>query len=388
LNATTRPFDPVTFGARYRFYDYADDSRKITFPGVVLNDNALEPSRSAGRWSYQKQNADVDARTRFLQIFALTTGVGWERWDRNEHREVPISDEFFAKAALDATPTDWLLARVTYTPSFRRINKYNTRAHAEHSVLEDPGAAAAGQSVLLRKFDESERDRQKIEGQLQFTLSDAFTVTPTASYHWDDYVNSTLGLQQETGVSAGIDLTWRPAERVAFSAGYMYELLQQKMRSRSRPVSGGATLDFVDFDWISNLEDTIQTAYVGVRAALIPKVLDLRIDGNYSYALGRVETRNPTAPASGTAAQNETARAKRFPAFEDSLVHIETALIYYFLKNWSTKVGYVFEMFDNNDWRTNTLNPFIPGVSSIWLGNNIRDYTAHMIGASVSYRFK
>src|SRR5262245_45797528 len=26
LNATTRPFDPVTFGARYRFYDYSDES--------------------------------------------------------------------------------------------------------------------------------------------------------------------------------------------------------------------------------------------------------------------------------------------------------------------------------------------------------------------------
>jgi len=388
LNATTRPFDPVTFSARYRFYDYSDESQKITFPGVVLDDAALEPSRSAGRWSFQKQNFDVDARTRFLQIFALTTGVGWERWDRNEHREVPVSDEFFAKAALDATPTEWLLARVTYTPSFRRISNYNTRAHAEHSVLEDPTAALAGQSVLLRKFDEAERDRQKVEGQLQFTLSDAFTVTPSASYHWDDYVNSTLGLQQETGISAGIDLTWRPAERVSFSAGYMWELLEQKMRSRSRPVTGTDTLDFVDFDWVSNLEDTVQTAYIGVRAALIPRVLDLRIDGNYSYALGRVETRNPTAPASGTAAQNETARAKRFPAFEDTLLHIETALIYYFQKNWSAKVGYVFEMFDKTDWRTDTLNPFIPGVSSIWLGNNLRDYTAHMIGGTLAYRFK
>jgi len=190
LNATSRPFDIVTFGARYRFYDYSDESRKITFPGVVLDDNALEPSRSAGRWSFQKQNFDVDARTRFLQMFALTTGVGWERWDRNEHREVPVSDEFFAKAALDATPTDWLLARVSYVPSFRRISNYNTRAHAEHSVLEDPAAALQGQSVLLRKFDEAERDRQKVEGQLQFTLSDANSMIPGRSLA--DYDELTL----------------------------------------------------------------------------------------------------------------------------------------------------------------------------------------------------
>jgi MtrB/PioB family decaheme-associated outer membrane protein len=388
LNATTRPFDPVTFGARYRFYDYSDQSRKMTFPGVVLNDITPEPSRSAGRWSYQKQNFDVDARTRLGESVALTTGVGWERWDRNEHREVPISDEFFAKAALDATPTDWFLARVTYTPSFRRINEYNTRAHAEHTVVEDTGAALAGQSLLLRKFDEADRDRQKVEGQLQFTIGEYFTVTPTASYHWDDYVDSPLGLQQETGWTAGIDLSWRPAERVSFALGYTYEQLFQKMRSRRRPVVGTATLDSVDFDWVSDLQDTVHTAYAGVKAALLPRTLDLRIDANYSTALGRIETRNPTAPASGTAAQNETARAKRVPAFEDTLFRVEAALIYYFQKNWSAKLGYAFEMFSQDDWRTNQLNPFIPGVSSIWLGNELRDYTAHMIGASLAYRFK
>jgi hypothetical protein len=40
-----------------------------------------------------------------------------------------------------------------------------------------------------------------------------------------------------------------------------------------------------------------------------------------------------------------------------------------------------------NDWRTN-LNPFVPGVSSIWLGNDTRGYTAHMVGLSLIYRFK
>ena len=389
LSATSRPFDPVTFGARYRFYDYSDNSRTITFPGVVLDDDALEPARRAVRFSYQKQNADLDARTRLLDnTLALTTGVGWERWDRSESREVPISDEYVIKAALDATPTEWLLARLTYTPSFRRISEYNTFAHAEHSVLEDPGAAQAGQSVLLRKFDESNRNRQRVDAQLQLSLGEAFTVTPTASYHWDDYYDSPLGLQQETGWSAGLDLTWRPQERVSFSAGYMYEHLVQKMESRSRPVNGTVTLDVPDFDWTSDIQDTVHTVYAGLKAALLPRVLDLRVDLNYSTSLGRVDTRNPIPPTSGSAAQNNSATAQRFPAFEDSLVHLEAALIYHFLKNWSAKVGYMFEMFDNNDWRTNTLDPFVAGVSSIWLGNDLRNYTAHLMGASVAYRFK
>ena len=389
LSATSRPFDPVTFTAKYRFYDYSDLSQKMTFQNTALNDSAIEPTRIAGRWSFNKQNAELDARTRFLQIFALTTGVAWERWDRNEHREVPITNEYFAKLALDATPTEWLLARIAYTPSFRRINEYNTRAHAEHSVLEDPTSPAAfqGQSLLLRKFDEANRDRNMIQGQLQFTFADVFTATPSAAWHYDYYTDSPLGLQNETGWSAGIDLSWTPLERVTFSGGYMYEQFLQKMRSRSRPVTGTTTLDFHDFDWVSELGDTVQTAYLGVKAALVPKVLDLRIDSAFSSALGRTQTSNPTTPFSGTAAQNATATAKPFPAFQDVLVRVEAQLIYYFLKNWSARVGYAFETWNKNDWRTDTLNPFM-GVSSIWLANDLRNYTAHMMGMTLAYQFK
>jgi hypothetical protein len=35
-----------------------------------------------------------------------------------------------------------------------------------------------------------------------------------------------------------------------------------------------------------------------------------------------------------------------------------------------------------------TLNPFIPGVSSIWLANDLRNYTAQMMGVTLAYRSK
>ena len=388
LSATSRPFDPVTFTAKYRFYDYSDLTERMTFQNVALNDSAIEPTRFAPRYSFNKQNAELDARTRFLEVFALTTGVAWERWDRNEHREVPISNEYFAKLALDATPTEWLLARISYTPSFRRINEYKTISIV--GVLEDPGSPAAqqGQSLLLRKFDEANRDRNMIQGQLQFTFANGFTATPSAAWRYDSYTDSPLGLQNETGWSVGIDLGWTPLERVTFSVGYTYEQFLQKMRSRSRPVdSAGNALDFPDFDWVTELGDTVQTAYLGVKAALIPKVLDLRIDSAFSNALGRTQTSNPTTPFSGTAAQNATATAKPFPAFQDTLIRVEAQLIYYFLKNWSARLGYAFEKFDKNDWRTDTLNPYM-GVSSIWLGNNLRNYTAQMMGMTLAYQFK
>src|SRR3990170_4578947 len=186
LNVTSRPLPPLTLSLKYRLYDYKDKSDVIAFPAIVETDSTIVAEvRRPGRWSYRKQNGDVDARWRIIQPVALTLGAGWERWDRNEHREVPESDEFFGKAVLDLTPFDWLLVRAKYVPSFRRINLYNTHAHIEHTVLEDAAALSQGQTALLRKFDQGERDRQRLDLLLQFTPTDTLTITPTAGDRHD-----------------------------------------------------------------------------------------------------------------------------------------------------------------------------------------------------------
>jgi MtrB/PioB family decaheme-associated outer membrane protein len=389
LTGTSRPFTslPLTLTAKYRLHDFLDVSDQITFPGHVVNDKSLvTDARRAGRWSWMRQDAELDGRYQIVEPVALTLGAGWERYDRNAHREVPVSDEFTGKAALDVTPFDWLLARLTYRASFRRIDEYNSRAHAEHAVLEDPAAALQGQSVLLRKFDEAERNRQRVDLMLQFTPRDTVSISPTFGYRWDDYIDSRLGLQNEQAWNAGIDFSWTPIERVILNAGYSHERTTSTMRSRSRPVTGTTTFDFPDFDWVSNLADTIDSITLGIRAALIPSKLDWIANASYQYALGRVETNNPVAPASGTAAQRNSARAQQWPAFEDQFARLETALRYHISRSWTASLSYAFEAFQKHDWRTDTLNPFM-GPDAVWMGNDSRNYTAHIIGATLTYRF-
>ena len=390
LNATSRPLPlPVVFTAKYRLYELLDLSDTIHFDNHVVNDRTLATDpRRAGRWGYSKQNASLDARWKIIERLAFTTGVGWEHWNRNEHREVPVSDEFFARGVLDYTAADWLMVRASYVPSFRRIERYNTRAHAEHTIDEDATTAAQGQTLLLRKFDEAERNRQKAELQLQITPLETLSITPTVAYRWDDYIRSRIGLQEETSWSAGIDLTWSPAERLSFFAGYMHESITQKQRSRSRPVTGTTTFDFVDYDWLSINADTVDTAHAGFKAFFIPGKLDWKANGSFSTATGRIETRNPVGVASGTAAQQVTARAKPMPAFDDNLWRVDTSLEYHFSKAWTVSLNYIFESFSKHDWRTDTLNPFVPVAgNSIWLGNDQKNYTAHILGATLRYTF-
>lgn len=389
LSAVSRPLRPLTLSLKYRLYDLQDDSEVLTFVGNVENDNVLRSDTiRAGRWDFRKQNVDVDGRWQIVQPLALTLGAGWERWDRSVHREVEESDELFGKAAVDATLLEWLQARLTYRPSVRRVAHYKPHAHKEHSVIEDDVEARQGQSVLLRKFDEGERDRHKVDFQLSIMPHDSITVAPAFGYRHDDYIESRLGLQEETAWSAGMDVSWAPTERFSISAGYVHERIDSRMRSRSRPVTGSTTFDFVDYDWVSDNVDTVDTFNGRVRASIIPKVLEWTAGATYSYALGRIDTRNPVTPTSGTASQDYTATARSLPAFEDALLRVETALKYHFLKVWTASLRYTFERFEKQDWRTDQLTPTIAGAHSVWLGNDLKDYSTHIFALTLGYRFK
>jgi MtrB/PioB family decaheme-associated outer membrane protein len=391
LNATTRPLPPLTVTARYRLFDFDDMTDQIVLPGHVVSDRTLvtEP-RSADRFEYTKHNADLDARWRFNPRYAGMVGVGWERWDRNDHREVQTSDEYFGRLKLDATPRDWLLVRVAYLPSFRRIGDYDTFAHIAHTVVEefDADARAQSQSVLLRKFDEADRDRQRIDLSLQITPSEELSLTPLVSYRFDDYYNSSLGLQEADSFSAGFDVAWTPLKRLWLGLGYVYDKIGHTQRSRSREVSGDQTLDFPDFDWVSDNEDTFHTVYAGLRTTLIPNVLDWLVELSYSYGKSQINTQNPIPPTSGSSSQNSNATAKPFPDLKNTLFRVGTEFRYRFTKAWYARLGYFFEMFDEQNFRTDDLAPFNPGLTSIYLGNDLKDYTAHIITMAVGYSFR
>jgi hypothetical protein len=135
--------------------------------------------------------------------------------------------------------------------------------------------------------------------------------------------------------------------------------------------------------------EQVNTMRVGADV-LLTDALTRRSAASYSYAVGRVQTRNPFgAPFSGSASQNTTATAKPMPAFEDSLFRLHTALRYRFGKSWTTTFAYAWEMFGKHDWRTErSTRSVISGNGSIWLGSDDKAYSAHIIGLTIGYLFK
>lgn len=379
LQAVTRPLAPLTLTAKYRYYDYNDVTQQLPFAGRAVNDRLVVAENVVAlRPDYTKQNADLDAKWRLGDLLAVTAGAGWERWDRNEKvREVPTTDEYFARAVLDLTPAEWLTAHLTYRPSVRRIDAYDTWAHylALHVDPVTATTLTGNQSPLLRKYDEGERDRQRLDLLLSIAPSDKLSGTVSAGWKSDDYLRSPLGLQRAVSWSAGADVTFVPLERLSIVAGYVREWIFEKQRSRS---GTDATSD-----WISNNADTVDTAHVGLKAKLSERV-DWTLGASYSTATGTVQTRN-----AGGVTPLPAVSAKRVPAFVDSLLRLDAALRYRFREDWTAGLAYAYETFGQHDWRSDTLNPFVPAVgSSIFLGTNPHGYDAHVLTMTLGYRFR
>ena len=401
VTGTSRPLPlPLTLTAKYRYFNLMDESSTPTFSAFLINDSGAitqNPTRAV-RSDYMKQGASVDARYQIVLPLAFTTGVGWDQMQRSKGREVPLTNTFSAKAALDWTPADWALIRATYAPSFRRMNKYCTVCLAGQENSAEPGEP--GQSYLLRKFDEADLNQQSANLMLQFTPFESLSITPNLNYTNQDYIasglfdnssyqgpaegNVMLGVQQVTSWSAGMDLNWKPSERINFTGGYMYESRFEKMRSRNRAFD----VDVPALDWISDITDTIQTVHFSMLANLIPGTLDLKLNANYSYALGSVDSRNPNATNSAVFNANPDAKTYPFPAYQDALLIVGGSLRYHFWKNWNVSLNYAYEQWRKNNWQTDTLNPFEPGVSSIWLGNNLKNFNAQIVSFNLGYRFK
>jgi MtrB/PioB family decaheme-associated outer membrane protein len=394
LRFTSRPFRDVSVGARYRLYDFNDRTRNLTFPARVRTDtNLLTESFTSSRFSYTKQNAGADVGWRILAPLSLKLSYDWERWDRDEvHREAPVTNEHTPKLSLDYTPLDWLLLRASYAHSWRRISDYNPFAHLAHTVGSEEAEVEApqAQSTLLRKYDEADRDRDRVDFLAQLSLLDTLTLTPTVGFKKDNYKNSFLGLQDDDSWSAGIDLSWSPMERVSFFGSYMHEEFFARQRSRYREPP--AQLENPTYDWVAKNDDFVDTFGVGLDATLIPKKLDFRLTWNYSRARAKMRAFNPVTPTGGTAAQNASATAVDFPKIKDSLHQLETSLRYWVNKHWFARLRYTFEKFNITDFRTDNIQPFMGTVeagsgTSIYLGAQIRDYTAHIVAFTLGYRF-
>ncbi|OGQ47626.1 MAG: hypothetical protein A3H42_03705 [Deltaproteobacteria bacterium RIFCSPLOWO2_02_FULL_46_8] len=370
LDAISRLANNFTLTTKYRYFGFNDNTDDTTFAARVVSDRTLtNGNHTADRFSFDRQQAGVDARWQIIKPVALTVGMGWDRWDRGPHREADTTDEYMPKLSMDVTPFDWLLFRGTYAPSVKSVGFYNA-------------TLVPAQENLLRKFDEASRRRHKLDFFAQLTPRDNFSAGFNYSLRRDKYEDSVIGLQASNSWAAGTDLSWSPFDTLTFFGGYTREQYASRQFSRYRE---STMLENATYNWSATTYDTIDTARFGFDAILIAKKLNWGTSWDYSHEFNQMRAFNPQTPTGGTAAQNASATAGNLPIIKSTLSHLETNLRYYFAKGWTSKIAYVMEDFSKTDFRTNGLVPATG--ADIFLGNDLRNYTAHMVTMTLGYQF-
>ena len=165
---------------------------------------------------------------------------------------------------------------------------------------------------------------------------------------------SPLGLNESTGWSLGGDLAYSPFSWLSLFVNYMREEYRYDQLSRSRPVTGTTTFDFIDFNWRSVNTDVINTYGAGADVTLIPNRLNFKLTWSFSEADTIIRSYNPVTPTSGTPAQNNTATALNFPKDNTNLNILIAALRYHLTKNWSLKAQFHWERFRETNCQTDT----------------------------------
>lgn len=376
---TSRILPRLTLTGRYRLYDLDNRSRSILWPGHSVADTnfVVEPERNVP-FEYLKQNGGVEASLELMRQLFWKIGWEWEGWHRR-FREVKDSNEHTVKTAFDITPTNWLLFRTSYGHSWRNARKYDTNATEEAMSGEE-----SLNLPLLRKFDEVDRGRDKVEFLAQFTPLSNLTFSSTFSLLNDDF-DASYGFKSNNNNTVSFNITYAPTSRLTLFGGYTREDYFYKMTSRYRPVVAGVTVDDPANDWRARVRDLVHTFDVGLNGILLQDKLDL--DVTYSISSARTSTR--TIGTTGGAAAGEPVD---YPSLINRLHQLLVSFNYHIKKDLTTRLQYRLEKLRERDYATDIMSPWMGlfeagSRTSTYMGATMRGFEGHTIAGVLTYKF-
>lgn len=402
---TARPLRPLRITARYRIYDYNNDTSELRFIDHVENDTfaTVDDARISVANSYRRHNASVEASLRVRKGLRLRTTYLFEQWERSGDRSVRKLDEHGGRIRLDWRPHARWQVRAGYEFGVRRGNGYDPFAHLRETVDVgglSPAAASARVFPELRKYDQANRQRDRFDLDVHVSPTEAVTLGVFGRYEQIVYDDSDFGLLGDERLAVGGDLSWQLSDRVQLSSWYTFEDIKFEMQSRFRPRSFAAMPMIVDVctpparpdcnDWDGLQKDQVHNVGMRLDVALVPKLLDLALRYEFQHATAKSRADNDGVPQGIGFFPGTQGVATNYPGVGDVSHRLEASLAYHVSESLTTKLFYGYERFDLTDFRIDDLTvfgPMRPGETDVFLGERIDDYHAHIFGVSILYRF-
>ena len=282
----------------------------------------------------------------------LTGGAEYDMRERT-YQEVVTTREMTLWGKFTAQPTEKLSTWLKYAYSWRDNSVYGTSYWFGYP--ENP---------LLRKFYLADRQRNMIEGRLDYAINEKISLGVSADYADDDYKDSSVGLTSARSANIAVELATVFTERTQGRAYFQTQSVRSK-QSGSEAFSAP--------DWTGRTKDTFDVLGLGVKHVAIPNKLDIGADVTVARSRSDVAVDNILAA----------------PAFPTAKTKRETFKLYgtYNLKdNLSITGSYEYEHYDSTDWR---LDGIAPGTISnlLTLGAQSPNYSVNVLRVAMRYRF-
>ncbi|HXW07598.1 MAG TPA: MtrB/PioB family outer membrane beta-barrel protein [Vicinamibacterales bacterium] len=376
----SRPADTLWLNARYRYYDYDNQTPHFTVENAIIGDwsqgtqiHETEPA------SFKRQNLDLDASFTPYDYVALGVGYGRETGDRTFRIFGRTEDNTFRVTA-DSTGNQYFGVRFKY--------EYSTREGSEFDphLLEE-----VGEQPDTRHFDIADRDRDRTSVILTVTPVGYLSFNGAVGYGHDDYTDTGFGLRDNDNKnwSAGFDVT--PIDTVSFGFSYGYErltALQYSRNTSSDPASAAGQAQFNDprRDWSIDQTDTVKTILASVDVIKAFPKTDIRVsfdqsDGDATYVY------NLATPFLTPAVQ-------QLVPLKNQLTGFRGDVRYFVRPNLALGVRYDYEKYKVDDFSLDTgainrLDPVNASnntfASTIYTNYLFRPYTGHTAWLRMTY---
>jgi MtrB/PioB family decaheme-associated outer membrane protein len=370
---TSAPVAKLNLTARLRYYDFDNNTPRITFPGYVRFDAVWTPiARITTPYSFKNSRIDLTAN----YDVGFGTVEGGFRSEKRDHefREVEHDTENVLRLGTDIKTIPWTVFRISYEFGKRSINHYDPEEAEDAGFVVPP---APSQPPTLRRYDINARDVDRVVSMLTVTPRDGnLSLDFNYVYNLDKYKEAEFGLQRWKNDSFSAEATYAPSDRWNANVFLANEFIGGTQVGEQNS-AGILTLDPKN-DWIAYNTDHVHSLGAGWNFGIIPKKIDTNLGIRYQRADGNAQLTTRVKPSN--------LNPKSIPNFDDTKLWTTTAeLTYHLIEHLDFAVGGWIEKYDVNDAAQSDLPNYTPG--SFFLSPNNLDYRGTVGYVRASYHW-
>lgn len=355
--------DRFDLAFRYRYYDYDNGSRRISFPGYVRFHAVWEEiGRITVPYSYTRDSASVELGWDVNPTTNLQLSYELRRWDRT-FREVESSDEDAVKLSFDTRAVPGLTLRGSYEIGDRSIDGYDAAAAENSFIVHGEPTNHPG----MRKFLQAARNYGEWNLIAMYLASDTLSLTATTTGRKEDYDDSPLGLRSADRLGYGLELGWALREGVSFNVFANREDIDYFLSSRQ---SGATPSTDPLADWTGDFEDTNDTYGMGLSCDHCGK-WEAEVAASWSKTGGNLDLFSPPGGTPDVAFD--------IVNYDDvRLFSVDAEVGYRLSERVSAGLSWLREDYDIDSFLTRGLVPYLPSAPLLDLVNG--GYTANVFG--------